>query len=98
MRLEHKEIPAFIIGGLHYKDQFGNTKAPKKIFFKPDPAGEDDENPEGSAFAVTSSELYGEAAMPVFRANGERLTVPGYAGLFCSYNAEYGELNDFYEE
>lgn len=94
MYQEHNKIKPVIVGELSYTDQFGNVQTPKRIYFA---VGATDDNP-GDAYTRTFSDIYGTALMPVFKANGERLRIPGYSGLCCHYNAQKGTLEDFYEE
>lgn len=80
------------MGGLHYKDADGQNKAPKKIYF-----ASNANEPSGTAYAVTFQENKGTVLVPLYRANGQRLVFPEYAGLTCRYNASRGEMKDFFE-
>ena len=94
--MERPDIQPVIAGHLTYINQFGcPQEPPKEIYFSTFP-----EEPfgEGNAFAVTHSEIYGTYLCPIYRNNGERLCIPGYAGLTCDYNPLNGTLINFRED
>ena len=85
---EYGQIQPIIAGLLTCKDQFSQKMTPRVIRFDTD----------GTASAVCYHYLYGTYLAPVFKANGERLTFEGFAGLTCDYNEQTGTLENFKED
>lgn len=90
--IHHPEVGPFLMGGLHYTDTDGLNKVPRRIYFASKAT-----EPAGTAYAVVFKEEKGTTLIPLYRANGQRLVFPEYAGLSCSYIASRGEMNDFFE-
>lgn len=81
-----------IAGELSCRDQFGREVEPRRIYFG---CGHGEE--PGLAYAIHFSQVYGTSLLPVFRSDGSRLHIEGYAGLTCDYDTKTGTLKNFRE-
>lgn len=83
-----EKIQPVITGELTCTDRFGRPMTPRLIRFEPD----------GGAVALCYHYLYGNHTSPVLRSNGERLSMPGFAGLLCDYDQDKGTIEGFRNE